>query len=323
MPIDRRTMLGAAPLLLAGSRAGAAPAQDAASQDAGTIPGVYRYRLGDATVTALHEGTLGRPLDASFIPNAPIEAVRAAMARAFMPPDRLDITFTTLLIERGGHRILVDTGFADNGPPRTGGTLRGLAAAGIDRASIDTVVLSHFHLDHVLGLRLKDGSLTYPNAEVLVPGPEWAFWMDAGLAARAPERLRPNVEAVARIFGPGGPRVTQFAWEKEIRPGFTALPAPGHTPGHTVFLLEAGPGRLMLMSDVTNHPALFVRNPDWSAVFDMDADQARATRHRLLDRAAADRVQVAFYHAPFPATGHVAKSGDGYELVPVQWGAPT
>jgi glyoxylase-like metal-dependent hydrolase (beta-lactamase superfamily II) len=90
-----------------------------------------------------------------------------------------------------------------------------------------------------------------------------------------------------------------------------------------VFLLEAGPGRLMLMSDVTNHPALFVRNPDWSAVFDMDADQARATRHRLLDRTAADRVQVAFYHAPFPATGHVAKSGDGYELVPVQWGAPT
>ncbi|GEP03944.1 MBL fold metallo-hydrolase [Methylobacterium oxalidis] len=320
MPIDRRTMLGAAPLLLAGSGAGAAaPAGEAA----GPMPGVYRYRLGDATVTALHEGTLGRPLDAAFIPNAPIEAVREALARAFLPQDRLDITFTTLLIEARGHRILVDTGFADNGPPGTGGTLRGLAAAGIDRSAIDTVVLSHFHLDHVLGLRLKDGSLAYPNAEVLVPAAEWAFWMDEGLAARAPERLRPNVQAVARIFGPGGPKATQYAWDTEIRPGLTALAAPGHTPGHTVFLLEAGAGRLMLMSDVTNHPALFVRNPDWSAVFDMDADAARATRRRLLDRAAADRVQVAFYHAPFPATGHVARGGEGYELVPVQWGAPT
>jgi glyoxylase-like metal-dependent hydrolase (beta-lactamase superfamily II) len=76
------------------------------------------------------------------------------------------------------------------------------------------------------------------------------------------------------------------------------------------------------MSDVTNHPALFVRHPDWSAVFDIDADQARATRRRLLDRAADERLQVAFYHAPFPATGHVARAGDGYAFVPVQWGAP-
>ena len=75
----------------------------------------------------------------------------------------------------------------------------------------------------------------------------------------------------------------------------------------------------MAMSDTTNHPALFVRHPDWSAVFDMDADQARATRRRLLDMAASERAQVAFYHAPFPATGHIAKDGNGFRFVPVQW----
>ncbi|KAB1074222.1 MBL fold metallo-hydrolase [Methylobacterium planeticum] len=318
MPIDRRTILGAVPVLLAAAE----PAAGAPAAPEGALPGAYRYRLGAATLTALHEGTLARPLEASFIPNAPIEAVRAAMAQAFLPTDRLDITFTTLLIEAGGHRILVDTGFADNGPPGTGGTLRGLAAAGIERAAIDTVVMSHFHLDHVLGLRLKDGSLTYPNAEVLVPEAEWAFWMDEAAAARAPERLRPNFAAVRRIFGSGGPRVTRFGWDREIRPGLTALPAPGHTPGHTVFLLESEGARLLHLSDVTNHPALFVRHPDWSAVFDIDADQARATRRTLLDRAAGERLQVAFYHAPFPATGHVARAGDGYAFVPVQWGAP-
>lgn len=75
----------------------------------------------------------------------------------------------------------------------------------------------------------------------------------------------------------------------------------------------------MIMSDTTNHPALFVRNPDWSAVFDMDGPQAAATRRKLLDMVSAERMQVAFYHAPFPATGHIAKSGNGFEMVPVQW----
>src|SRR4051812_45471795 len=112
MPIDRRTILGAVPLVLAAAEPGAG----APAGPEGALPGLYCYRVGDATLTALHEGTLGRPLEAGFIPNAPIEAVRAAMAQAFLPTDRLDITFTTLLIEANGHRILVDTGFADNGP---------------------------------------------------------------------------------------------------------------------------------------------------------------------------------------------------------------
>lgn len=317
MPISRRTILATLPVLLAaegatGAAAGAPP----------PLAGAYRYPVGEATLTALHEGTLSRPLEAGFVVNAPLDEVKAAMSAAFLSPERLDITFTPLLIEHRGHRILVDTGFGDSGPPGTGGTLRALDAAGIARGSIDTVVMSHLHLDHVLGLRLKDGSLAYPNAEVLVPEAERAYWMDEGEAARAPERLKPNFAAVRRIFGEGGPRTSFYGWDREIRPGLTAIDAAGHTPGHTAFLLESGAGRLMLMSDVTNLPALFVRHPDWSAVFDIDPDKARATRHRLLDRAAAERVQVAFYHAPFPATGHIAKAGSGYAFVPVQWGAP-
>jgi hypothetical protein len=76
---------------------------------------------------------------------------------------------------------------------------------------------------------------------------------------------------------------------------------------------------MMILSDTANHPALFVRNPDWAAIFDMDADQARTTRRRMLDMAAAERAQVTFYHAPFPATGHILKDGSGFRFVPVQW----
>jgi glyoxylase-like metal-dependent hydrolase (beta-lactamase superfamily II) len=84
-------------------------------------------------------------------------------------------------------------------------------------------------------------------------------------------------------------------------------------------MISSGNGKLMVMSDTRTTRPLFVRNPDWSAIFDMDADQARATRRRMLDMAAAERTQVAFYHAPFPATGFIAKEGNGFRLVPVQW----
>ena len=100
-----------------------------------------------------------------------------------------------------------------------------------------------------------------------------------------------------------------------------AVAAPGHTPGHTAFALQSGAGRMMVMSDTTNHPALFVRNPDWMAIFDMDGEQARQTRRKLLDMAASEKAQVAFYHAPFPATGYIAKDGDKFRLAPVQWSA--
>jgi glyoxylase-like metal-dependent hydrolase (beta-lactamase superfamily II) len=113
--------------------------------------------------------------------------------------------------------------------------------------------------------------------------------------------------------------VKHYEMDKEIVPGLTSIAAPGHTPGHTAYMLSSGSGRLLILSDTANHPALFVRNPDWSAVFDMDADQARATRHKMLDMASSERAQVAFYHAPFPATGHIAKDGSGFRFVPVQW----
>ena len=319
MSPSRRTFLAAGPALGAAVLTpGTAGAQ--ATGGAG-VPGYYRYKVGDIEVTAFHEGTGARPLDAGFVRNAPLDQVQAALAKAFLPTDKLNITFTTLVLKTGGKTVLIDTGFADNGGATTGQTYRNLPVAGIDPKAIDTVVFSHFHGDHIQGARLKDGTLAYPNARLMAPEPEWAFWMDEGQMSRAPEGLKPNFQAVRRVFGPEASKVERFSWGKEILPGVTALEAPGHTPGHTLFAIASGNARLLSVSDVTNHPAPFVRNPDWSAVFDMDADQARATRRRVLDMAAADRLQVAFYHAPFPATGHIAKDGNGFEFVPVQWGA--
>ena len=312
-------MLTAAPAATLGGPALAqlsAPAQiSSAGQQA---PGFYRYKVGDVEVTAIHDGFAPRPLD-GLVRNADINDVKQAMADAFLSTDALPITFTTLALRAGGRLILIDTGNGDSGAPTTGRWMANFRAAGFDPAQVNTVIISHFHPDHINGLRLKDGTAVFPNAEVMAPAPEWAFWMDDGRMTQAPEAQRGNFQNVRRVFGPMAKDVNRYEAGQELAPGVTAVAAPGHTPGHTVYAVSSGNGKLLVVSDITNHPALFARHPDWQAVFDMDGNQARDTRRRMLGMAATERTQVSFYHAPFPATGHIAKAGNGYEFVPVQW----
>jgi glyoxylase-like metal-dependent hydrolase (beta-lactamase superfamily II) len=287
----------------------------ASSQQA---PGFYRYKVGDIEVTAIHDGFARRPLE-GFVRNAELAQVQQAAQEAFLPNDVLPITFTTLVLQNNGRLTLIDTGNGDMGAPTSGHWMKNFRAAGFDPAQVDTVVISHFHGDHINGLRLKDGTAVFPKAEVMVPAAEWDFWMDDARMNQAPEAMKAAFQGARRVFGPIAKDVKRYDAGKEVVSGLTSIAAPGHTPGHTAYMLSSGAGKLMIMSDITNHPALFVRNPDWSAVFDMDADQARATRRKMLDMAAAERAQVAFYHAPFPATGHIAKDGNGFRFVPIQW----
>jgi glyoxylase-like metal-dependent hydrolase (beta-lactamase superfamily II) len=324
MSITRRTILAstalaatpiAGPALAQTAPSAPAPAQGSGSRQA---PGFYRYKVGDIEVTAINDGFAQRPLE-GFVRNAELSQVQQAMQEAFLPGNALPITFNTLVLNNGGRLTLIDTGNGDMGAPTSGRWMANFRAAGFDPGQVNTVVISHFHGDHINGLRLKDGTAVFPNAEVMVPSAEWTFWMDEARMNQAPEAMKGAFQGVRRVFGPIANNVKRYEMDKEVVPGLTAVAAPGHTPGHTAYMLSSGSGKLMIMSDTTNHPALFVRNPDWSAVFDMDADQARATRRRLLDMAASERAQVAFYHAPFPGTGHIAKDGNGFRFVPVQW----
>lgn len=317
MTLSRRHLLAAAP---AAAIAGSATSMTASAQSAraAQAPGYYRYRVGDIAVTAVNDGVGERPVE-GFIRNADLGEVKAALTAAFMPTDKLQLTFTSLVLQIGGKTILIDTGNGDMGPPTAGRWMANFRAAGFEPSQVDTIVISHFHGDHINGMRLKDGTAVFARAEVLVPTPEWSFWMDDAKMNAAPEGARAGFANVRRVFGPIADKIRKFDWESEIVPGVTALAAPGHTPGHTAFDIASGDSRLLVLSDTTNHPALFVRHPDWSAVFDMNADEARSTRRRLLDLAAQQRRRVAFYHAPFPATGHIAKRDEGFEFIPSNW----
>jgi glyoxylase-like metal-dependent hydrolase (beta-lactamase superfamily II) len=327
MSLTRRTVLAAAPAAAAATTLGGptlaqgqAPATASAGQasTAHQAPGFYRYKVGDIEVTAVHDGVAPRPLE-GLVRNAELSDVQKAMREAFLPTDRLPITFTPLVLRTGDRLVLIDTGNGDMGAPTSGTWMANFQAAGFDPARVSTIIISHFHGDHINGLRRRDGTAVFPNAEISVPAAEWAFWMDDANMNQAPEGLKPTFQGARRVFGPMIKDVTQYESGKTIVPGVTTVAAPGHTPGHTVFMIESGNSRVMMMSDTTNHPALFVRNPDWAAVFDVDGEQARQTRRRLLDMAAAERAQVAFYHAPFPATGYIDREGQGFRFVPVQW----
>jgi glyoxylase-like metal-dependent hydrolase (beta-lactamase superfamily II) len=321
MSMTRRTVLAAAPATaLAGSAlaqtAGPAPAQAPAASGTRQAPGFYRYKVGDIEVTAVHDGSFTIPTK-GFVRNAEQEQVDQAAQDIFMPAGQVVIPITTLVLNQGGRITLLDT---SRGAAAPGGNwMANLRASGIDPAQVTAIVISHFHGDHIGGIRGQDGAATFPNAEVMVPAQEWAFWMDDARMSQAPDAMKGAFQNARRVFGPMAKDVKPYEGGKEVVPGVTTIAAPGHTPGHTAFMISSGQAKFLALSDTSNHPALFVRNPDWAAVFDMDGDQARQTRRRLLDMAAAEKTQVAFYHAPFPATGFIAREGNGFRFAPVQW----
>jgi glyoxylase-like metal-dependent hydrolase (beta-lactamase superfamily II) len=313
----RRTFLAGS--ALAAVSASADPAAAAAPSADKETPGIYRYRIGTFELTALYDGIWYRPITDAFIRNAPFAEVEHALADAFMPADKLATPFTTLIVNTGKKLVLLDTGTGGQIAPSAGVLRDNLAAAGIDPRAVDQIVISHFHPDHINGIKDKDNDLVFPNAEILVPAAEWAFWMDDANMNAAEGALKLTFRNQRRIFADIAKRVARFEPEAEVAPGVVTLPAPGHTPGHTVFAIHSGDQSLMVLSDTAQHPAVFARHPDWQAAFDIDGDAAVATRKKLFDRAAADRMLVTGYHFPFPACGHLIKTATGYEHVPVEW----
>jgi len=299
--------------------AGAAWAQNAPNLGTPTLPspGFRRMKVGDAEVIALNDGVARRPLGEEFVRNAPLAEVRSLLASQGLPTDYIDVPFSAFLVVNAGRRILMDAGFADNGGPTTGRLLGNLAAAGFKPEDIDTVLISHFHGDHIQGLRRKDGSLVYPNAKVMVPEPEHAFWMDDATMNARPEAQRGGFMVARRVFAQmPADKLVRFVPGSEVAPGIRSVAAFGHTPGHTLFELQSAGQSFVYVGDLTNVPALFARNPDWAVTFDMDAEAARKTRREVFQRIVSSNAMVGGFHFPFPAFGRMAVQGNGFAFQP-------
>jgi len=282
---------------------------------------VHRYNIGDIEVTVLSDGFRMVPVDDKYIRNAGTAEIAAELAAAGLPTDKIKNTYAPIVLATAGRRVLIDTGNGEAVRAQSKGE-RGtldssLAAAGLDRNAIDVVVISHFHADHVNGLLTADNKPAFPNAQIKVPEAEWKFWMDDGEMSRASAgRMSELFANNRRVFDALGRKVTPYAWDEEVAPGVTAVGTPGHSIGHTSFVVASGGARVFVQQDVCNNAVLFTRHPGWHGFFDQDPVRAEATRRRVCDMLVAEQMPVQAYHFPFPALMRVEKQGDGYKVTP-------
>ncbi len=307
-PISRR---GAGLAAGAGLLAAALPPR--AQGTALASPGWHCTRVGDFTVTTLFDGTARFGLD-GFVTNVPVEQVRAALAESFLPPDHYRSIYTIPVVDTGRTQVMFDVGTGGQLARTAGQLATNIQAAGLDPARIGIVVITHFHGDHITGLTTRDNQPVFPNAEVVVSAAEWRFWSDRSNEGKVRESQRVHFANTARRFGPYAGRIRQIEDGQEVTPGIRAVSTPGHTPGHTSFLVADGAAQLMVLGDVTHRPELFARHPGMHVNLDFDPALAEATRRRVLDRMGADRMRVTGYHHPFPALGYFERAGEGYRF---------
>jgi len=322
--LSRRGLLSSA---AAAALAAALPAQSfAAAPPAGKqAAGFYRYKVGDIEVTVVTDGANRLPITDAFVVNVKKEEVNAALVAAFMEPGVFVGPYNPIVLNTGGKLALVDTGTSEAGyiasKGATGQLMTNLAAAGIEAGAIDTVIISHYHGDHINGLLKADKSLAFPNAEILVPANEHQFYMDDGNMSRATKgRVEDVFKNVRRVIsGEVLKRLRTYEWDKDVIPGVLAVGTPGHTPGHTSHVVSSGSSKVYVQADVTHAPFLFARNPGWHAYYDQDPVMAEATRRKVYDMLSAEKVLVQGFHYPFPSVAHVEKTATGYREIPMPW----
>ena len=257
-----------------------------------------RFSLGGFEVTTLLAGTTVRPDPQTiFGQNVDASEFAAVSAANFLSATEVRIFFTPVVVNTGAQVILFDTGLSP-------GSITGaLAGAGYQPEQIDTVVITHMHGDHIGGLT-DAGAASFPNATYVTGQVEYDHWAGAGNPG-FDDKVRPLADRM-RFLAPG----------QDVASGITSVGAYGHTPGHMGYHIESDGARLLLFADLANHPVWSLARPNWEMRFDMDKETAAASRRRVLDMIAADRIPAVGYHMPFPALGFIDRRGDGYGWVP-------
>ena len=277
--------------------------------------GVHHLAVGDIVVTALNDGQFDGAFDWLVgVEAAEATALHQASFRA-VPPR---ITVNAFLVRLPDRLVLVDSGCGGAMGPDMGRLAAHLTAIGVAPGDVDAVLATHLHPDHVGGLVDADGRAVFPNAELVVHEAEPRFWGDEAVLAGASEMNREFVLLARKVMAAYGNRMRQVAGG-EVLPGVTAVPEPGHTPGHSGWLIASGGDSLLIWGDIVHMPGVQFARPQAGIGFDVDGAQAIATRQRIMDMAATDRLRVAGMHLDFPAFGHVARAAQGYAFVPEVW----
>lgn len=277
---------GLAPALLAGCTVNTSSVLEAPRKVAAIAqPGAFlAYNFGDVRVVALLDARRPTPASIFQAPATLVADLLRAGNEATVDEEGAFARSSAIwafVVEIEGRRILVDAGgFATIAG--AGGLVPALAAAKVDTGTIDHVVISHLHVDHIGGLLDSAGKARFPKATLHLDEAEAAYWTNQSNAATAPKNEQRTFSAARRAIASYGARVHRFAGRTTIVPGFVSEPLPGHTAGHSVYRLTTANREVIFAGDMIHSLAVQMPKPDISVSFDSDPDRARAARLSFL-----------------------------------------
>lgn len=281
-------------------------------------PYFYRFKHGDMRATVVSDGILplGDPT-ATFLGNSK-EAVMEMLTNNFLDTSNVILEQNILVLDAGEKRILFDTGMGSSTMfgQTTGQLMKNLKTAGIDPASIDAIVLTHGHPDHAWGIMTSSGERNFPNAQIYISQVDFDFWTDESKLAVEEKFLGAFVKGARDNLLPNRDRIIFVTDGEEFLPGVQAMAAPGHTLGHTMFILTSNGSTMALIGDLAHHHVMLIERPMMQFAFDIDPELSARTRSRVLEMLATERMPSIAYHFPWPGIGHIAKRGDGYQFLP-------
>jgi glyoxylase-like metal-dependent hydrolase (beta-lactamase superfamily II) len=278
-------------------------------------PTFYRFKFGNGEATIVSDGVLplGDPHKAFLaIPPAELDSMLSAN---FLSLTNAPLEQNTLVVNFGDRIVIFDNGMGNSKlfGDTTGKLLVTLAQAGIKPEDVDALVMTHAHIDHCGGIMSADGKPNFPNAQYFISESDFQYWTDP---AKVGPNLKAFLEQATKNLVPVKDRITWVKDGQEIMPGVHAIAAPGHTVGHTIYMIQSGNDKLCYIGDVSHHPVLLLEKPLIEFAFDTDPKQAAKSRVRVLDMLAGDKTLTMAYHFPWPGIGHVVKQGEGFHWIP-------
>jgi glyoxylase-like metal-dependent hydrolase (beta-lactamase superfamily II) len=270
----------------------------------------HSKKVGDIEVTALSDGVLATSLDVVL----GMDRAEARRLAGSTDDDGVRIAVNAFLLKLQGRWAVIDAGAGNSMGPTLGKLPEHLRAFGVAPEEIAAVFLTHIHPDHSNGLVDDAGRAVFANAELILHEAEAQFWLDRDEASGESERIRRNIAKAAVATAPYRSRM-RLVREGEALSGVSAVALPGHTPGHTGWLIASGKESLLIWGDLVHLASVQVARPDTGLVFDVDPQQACATRLRTFDRIAADKLMVGA-HMDFPGFGTVVRKEVGFAFEP-------